>query len=556
MWHRFRPSAAGDAPINALQSLIMVELVKCGGKATLQELAHAIRESVGARLEADDDELSAAVVLLVEAGWLSTVERAIEVLPEGLQLVEQYERRFTGLMEVFRTQLSLDLKRDYGIADDAAPKFTQVVLDALIDLFELRGREIMRMVWDDTPIGPRGVTDLLQTLWLRANTLEETALRASLVGFVLKILMTPNDIYENVLNYLARSFFCIQAMRVHPAVTHHVSQVVSDRCLLIDENILIPLTAKFEDRHEFISQSIRTAQTAGLKLCTTLRFVDIVREHANWASNLVQANGTQSGEVIAAAVGQSGYSPNAFLKGFINQDPDDCSRDFFSYLEDCFGGSYNRDAFDAYIEDHLGITILESDQLAAFVRQNSDLRDEAIVMMMEINRTRPEENRKSERRIHSEVEALLLTARWSDFDSTALGLGTAQCTFVTSGSSVPHLARNLDVISGPMMVASAEMLWELLERLDSPSSSTPSFRSMMTASYFRLADEFIKPENCRRFFQPLIASAKKEFDEARVFFEEALGSELGDDYLDDFEEVMWPSVDSLVTRAFRVGSAA
>ena len=70
-------------------------------------------------------------------------------------------------MQVFKAQLSLDLRRHIDITEDAAEKFTEVVLETLIDLFELRGRDIVRMVWENIPVGPRTVTDLLQTLWLR-----------------------------------------------------------------------------------------------------------------------------------------------------------------------------------------------------------------------------------------------------------------------------------------------------------------------------------------------------------------------------------------------------
>ena len=542
MWHRFRPSSAGDAPIDALQSLIMTCLVHCGGKATLHELAIVVRDSTGANVTEDGVDLTSALDRLLEAGWLSRSMETFHILPEGQKLVEQYERRFSNLIEVFTRQLSLDLKKNIDIGEDTAHKFAQVVLDALIDLFELRGRDIMRMVWDNTPIGPRTVTDLLQTLWLRANTLDDADARASLVGFVLDILIHPTGIYENVLDYLAKSYFCIQAMRVDPEVSRHLSQVVEDRSLLIDENVLIPLTAKFEDRHQFVSEAIQAAQDSGLKLCTTRRFVDTVREHANWAQSLIDANGTQSVEVIRAALGVGGYSTNAFLNGFINQDPDDHSRQFLQYLRDCFGGSYTREAFDAYFEDQLNIVILDEARLTAFTQSHSDQHAEAVNLLAQSNQSRPQDGRKSIRRIESEVEALLLISKWSGAQDYTSGLMSSRCSFITSGSSVPWLARTMDIGPGPMMVASVEMLWELLTRLGTAEDNVPSFRSMMTASHFRMADRFIQPDSCRRFFRPLIDTAKKEFDETRGLLEDALSAQLGDRYLDEFHEEEWPGI--------------
>ena len=542
LWHRFRASTAGDASLNAIQSIIMVELVRYGRRATISDLNMAIAESIGSDPGTIGETLSDAVSLLVEAGWLSQSGNTLLVLPEGQQIVGQYERQFSDLMEVFTRQLTLDLKNDIDITDANAREFAQVVMDALIDLFELRGQDIMKMVWDDTPIGPQAVTDLLQTLWLRANTLVHPEARASLVGFVLTLLINPTGIYESVLDYLSKAFFCIQAMRVDPEVSRHLAQVVKDRSLLIDENVLIPLTARFESRNEFVSEAIRTARDAGISLYTTTRFVDTVRQHANWALKLVNEHGIQSEEVISAALGEDGYTPNAFLNGFINQDPDDHNRELLQYVRECFGGSYERLSFEAFFEREMGITILGGDELDEFFQSNADHYQAAIDFMTRINQTRSEEGRKSTHRIESEVEALLLVAKWDSVQSYVPKLTSSRCSFVTAGSSVPAIARSMDLVSGPMMIASVEMLWEMLARLDSRDADGPSFRSMMAASHFRMAGHFITSDNVRRFFGPLIADAKKEFEEIRVLLGDALSAQLGDSYLDEWEDVQVPKV--------------
>ena len=542
MWHRFRPSAADDAPINALESLILANLVAYGGTAKLDELARIMEKNVGARVAPKSAEMSNAVQLLVEAGWVTNGAGTIEILPEGERLVQQYDRRFTDLMEVFQRQLTLDLRRTIDVGEEEVNKFAQVVLEALIDLFEVRGRDIVRMVWESTPIGPRTITDVLQTLWRRANTLSNAESRSSLVGFVLNVLINPSPQYENVLDYLAKSFFCIQAVRVDPNVGRHLSQVINDRCLLIDENVLIPLTAKFEDRHEFIFTAVQAAQREGVELYTTSRFVETVREHANWSLNLVETHGTQSEEVFRAALGLGGYSPNAFLRGFINKAPDDRNRELLQYLRECFGGSYTLESFQEFFVNQLNIKIIDEQRLDQFVESHPDLYKQAVERLGQINQARPEEGRKSGRRIESEVEAFLLITEWNKLDFSPWDIPNSRCSFLTAGSSVPGLIHAMGSVSEPLMVADTEMLWELLTRLVSSENNALSFRSMMMASHFRLAEHFIEPENFRRFFRPLIASAKKEFEETRGLFERALNTQLGEDFLEGFEEVEWPSV--------------
>ena len=254
MWYRFSPSAGGEAPIDALQSLLMTSLVNCGESTTSEGLASAVSNDIARNISLCTPEFAEALDRLVKAGWITQYDGTLKVLPKGRDLVQRYESQFNTLIDVFTRQLSFDLRSNLGVTQEQSDRFAQVVLDALIDIFELRGRNIMEMVFDDTPIDPHSITDILQTLWQRANTLTDNSARASFVGFILDLLANPSDVQEKVLRYLAGSFFCIQAMKLDPAVPKFVSQVVADRTLLIDENVLIPLTAKHEDRHEFIAE--------------------------------------------------------------------------------------------------------------------------------------------------------------------------------------------------------------------------------------------------------------------------------------------------------------
>ena len=542
MWYRFNPSNSTEASVDALQSLIMASLVNSGGSITPAALADEVSNDVGVNVKSDSDEFIGAVSRLVSAEWVAQENNSLIVLPEGKQLVERYERQFTNLMTVFTRQLYFDLKDVFDIGDADARRFAQVVLEALIDLFELRGRNIMEMVFDHAPIDPHGITDMLQTLWRRANTLDDPSARSSLVGFILNILINPSGVYENVLNYLAKSFFCVQALRLDPAVQDFMSRIISDRTLLIDENVLIPLTAKYEDRHQFVSQVIDKARDANITLCTTQRFVDSVRRHADWALEQVLQYGTQSEEVMRAARGDGDYLPNAFLKGYIDQDPDDPNREFLQYLRECFGGTYAREPFDRFFEDVLGIHILSESEMAGLVQSKSDQYAESHRLLNEWNETRPEDAKKTSRRMESETEALILIANWSDGRASVPGLTGSRVSFVSAGSSVSRLVRWMDIELNPMMVASVEAVWELLSQSELPEQKAPHFRSMMLAAHFRMAGHFVQAENYQRFFQPLIANARKEFHETRELMESALGTEIGSKFLDNFKDEDLPSV--------------
>ena len=508
-----------------------------------------VQRDLGATFRTEGANLDSAVAHLINSGWVTNESGVFHLLPDGANLVNQYERQFTDLIDVFTRQLSVDLNRSFEFDEDQAREIAEIVLDALIDVFELRGRNIMDMLFGERPIDPFGITDLLQPLWNRANTIEEPRSRSALVGFILDILAAPSGVYESVLNYMAKAFFCIQAMRLDPTVSNLVTGIVANRTLLLDENVLIPLTAKHEDRHEFLSSAIDAARSAGMVLCTTQRFVDSVRRHADWASSLVEMRGAQSQDVMNAASGEGDYTPNAFLNGFVNQDPDDTSREFLDYLRDCFCGSYSRESFDSFFPEHLGICILDVPQMANFTQSKVDLRSEAFKLMQEWNRSRPEDNRKSAVRIESEIEAMLIVTDWDSAQLRVEGLEGERVSFVTSGSSVASLARTMQLETQPMMVANAEAIWELLTRLEPSRDENPSFRGMMLSSHFRLAGHFVRSENYRRFFRPLFASARREFEETRDLIEETLNLTIEDDYLEGIEQEDWPRVVSAMRKA-------
>ena len=243
-----------------------------------------------------------------------------------------------------------------------------------------------------------------------------------------------------------------------------------------------------------------------------------------------------------AARGDGGYAPNAFLRGYINQNPDDPSREFFQYLRDCFGGTYLRESFDAFFEEALGIRILDTRHMAGFTQSKADQHAGAVRLLNDWNDTRAEDSRKSIRRIESEVEALLLIANWEDAAGLVPGLTSSRVSFVTSGSSVPRLARRMELGSGPMTVASAEAIGELMSRPEPAGAKSPSFRSMMLASHFKMAGHFVQIENYKRFFRPLIADARRELEESRDLFEDALGMELAPGFFDDFNQEDLPRV--------------
>ncbi|MBI4199214.1 MAG: SIR2 family protein [Chloroflexi bacterium] len=492
MWHRFSPTRSGQAPVDAFQSVLLTLLVGADKSFQLNEIAQVLADSAGFHVSRDNPDLRIALERLVNTGWLVQENGRYHVPNENARAIRTYGRQFDDLIQVFGQQLAIDMMKRQELDEASARELARVALDTLMDIFETRGREILGMVFGDEPVSPSGAVELVQTIWRRSNEISEPTARAGLVSFVLDVLTKPSGIYETVLTYLAKAFFCIQALRIDPGVKRLVGEVVAQRALILDDNVLIPLIANGEERNLLMRQSIDAARKAGLALYTTQRFVEAVRRHANWAFDLVNKFGTQSAEVMNAALGQAGYEANAFLKGFVNEDPTNRDRDFPAYLQACFGGSYGRvQEFRPWFKEEFGVTRLEQSQLHHIIAARQRDYEEAKQQLQSWNKTREETERKSATRIESEAEAFLLVTEWDAAKKVIPDLNGSRASFVTTGSSVVRLIKAHGATRGKMAVVSPQGLWEILTRLDESGQVEVSFRSLMMSSYFRMAPHFV-----------------------------------------------------------------
>ena len=314
LWYRFLPGQNESASIDALQSVILHILSERADGVDLATIKERLGSDLGFKDPSRSDELENCLDRLVATDWIIESEGIYQMESETLRIVTIFERRFTDMMNAFERQITLDAVRVFSVDENKGPEFAKLFLNTLIDIFQSRGREILRVVFDQSPISSSGALELIEIIWKHGQRLLDPRDRPTFVRLVLTAMFEPKGIYDTVLNYFAKAFFCIQALGANKTVNEIVTDVIADRALLIDANILIPLTAQHEDRHEFVAAVIESCRTAGIRLYATEAALEEVRRHASWASHLVDEFGSLSPEVLYAAMGEGGYESNAFLK--------------------------------------------------------------------------------------------------------------------------------------------------------------------------------------------------------------------------------------------------
>ena len=549
LWYRFSPAHGEMAAVDALQSVILNLFLDYSDGMTLDAIKARLSSEIGAQMVVYEADLEIALARLKKRGWIIDTDAKYVLEAENRKVVRTYERRFKDMMASFHEQVTMDAVKLFGLNEEAGQRFAQLLVDTIIDVFQSRGHELLRIVLEDNPISSSGALDLIETVWKRSSLLQNPTERPTFVRFVLRTMFEPTGIYGNVLNYFAKVFFCIQALGANKTINSLVTDVISDRSLLIDANILIPLTAQHEDRHQFVLAVIDACRAAGVRLYTTRSALDEVRRHATWALNLTEEFGTLSPDVLYAATGQGEYDANAFLKGFISVDPNSRGRSFLQYLRDCFGGSFARERFDEFFPKALGITVLDHETINEVRDSHRGKFREAVSQVGEWNSRRREDERKNPLRIESEAEAFIVVTQW---DTLRLLTGPevgSKCSHLTYGTTVGRLDATFKGTAN-MVSVQPEVIWEVLTTLSGKAEdSLPDFRSLMSASYFRMSDHFIDKERYRTFFRPVIDAARAELQDMHPFVQELLGITLTDEYLDGYEVEELPAVLSSIQSA-------
>ena len=550
LWYRFSPGQGETAPVDALQSVILSLLADNSKGMDAASIEDQLASKVGVQMTIYKEELERSIDQLIDSGWIGNSNGVYEIEPANQKSIRSYGRRFENMMAAFEKQVTLDAVNLFGVSEDTGPRFSRLLVNTLIDIFQSRGREILRVAFEDSPISPSGALELIETVWRRSNQLQDPKDRPTFVRFVLTTMFEPKGIYENVLNYFAKAFFCIQALGANKTINGIVADVIRDRALLIDANILIPLTARYEDRHQFVVSVMEACRVAGIRLYTTELALREVWRHANWAMKLTEEFGTLSTEVLYAAMGEGDYDANAFLKGFVAFDPYSRDRSFRRYIRECFGESETRKGFREYLANELGINVLDQETVREAKEQHRREFDDTVAQISQWNFQRKEDERKSDVRVESEAEAFIIVSHWNTVRDLMVASAGSQCTYLTYGTTVGRLGATLNGSAG-MVSVQPEVIWEILTTLDYSSDATnlPDFRSLMNASHFRMSDHFIDKERYRTFFRPVIDAAKTKLQDMHPFVQELLGISLSDEQLDGYAVEDLPAVLSSVEGA-------
>ena len=171
----------------------------------------------------------------------------------------------------------------------------------------------MMHYFGENPTGVPPSLGMFRLLHRHALTFPDLSERAWLIRYCTRILKSPKNHEAELLSYLARAFFCFQALQLDPEAFVSRAKMLLKRMCLVDSNVIIPCVADGHPDQAIYLRTFEIANRVGLKFKILEETVEEIERAAVWAIDLVRDTGEKSIHVLSAALGEGGFRPNQFL---------------------------------------------------------------------------------------------------------------------------------------------------------------------------------------------------------------------------------------------------
>jgi hypothetical protein len=536
MWHKLRFENEVESIHGALDSLVLGLLDEAQMEYVqfeeLRKSAHRFLSSA----ENEDELLNQSLERLRNARLIDKTGENIRMLPAGRGESEKHRGQFSRLCDVFKQQMIMDCKEEFtSIFDEKAKELAEAAFNALADTFKERAIELFEALFREIPTGVPTSLGMFRLLNRHALALDEFVERAWLVKYCTRVLKNPKPHESELLSYLARAFYCFQALQLDPESFSARRTFLADRMCLVDSNILIPCIADGNPMQLSYKETLRKAQEFGMKFHVLKETLEEIERAAKWASDLVKKRGERSVEVLFAARGEAGYRANQFLEAYI-MDTGDKRVSFNRYLAKIFGKSPDLRTITEVIENRLSIPIIKAEDLINF--EDDKVGNFREKVKEEINRKAAESYiDRTATRIEHEAKVYTVVALWGEMKKE--GIREKRCCFMSRGGLLSWLGKLPEVGIDFCPVVTIDGIFEIMRLAEQPGARA-DFSEWIKQNYFAPSASLFTSRTARKFFKPTINSAEEEYLENLDSFKEVLDKRLSKSYMEMIPDLERP----------------
>jgi hypothetical protein len=543
MWHKLKFPNDVESKNGAIDSLLL------GLLADVNDHQILIGEFVDAAskfFSATEDVkqlIDFSLKRLSQNDFVRLKEDTIKVLPAGLAEYKKNVGQFSRLCTVFEDQVRFDLKEEMPrLHEDYYKKIPKLALLALIDLFKERAIELFSSLFKERKAGINLSLGLFKLLTFHANEIDSFECRTWFVGHCTKILKNPKPHETELLSYVARAFYCFQALQLDSEAFNARIAELNQRVCLIDSNVLLPIILPGHPLNSQFNQTLNKVKSWGVSFYVLSDTIREAYKAIKWAIDMVNAHGERSKEILYAALGQADYRPNQVLDAFI-QTTESKNISYGRYMFDLFGPTVDLKAIQTVIEDKLGVACTEKDELCNF----KSMTDYCKIVRDEISKMANESFvYKSKNRIEIEANVYTIIAKWTEIKNATTK--AERCCFLSLGGFLNHLSNTESVGINQTPIITIDGLNEMIRLVEKPEAAV-TFAEWIKSSYFASSETLMSEKAARKVFADAINSAEDEYYANLDSFKELLDSTLSKNYIDEIPEIERPVfVDSLIVK--------
>jgi len=559
MWHKFQVQPQPDVRLDAFKALLLsiaVQKMSATGIVTKAELQAECRTATGIGGQEIEENLQKALDAACRDGFLAQTDSPehYSVPKNTVRLVNKFGDQYNVLSSTFREQTKIDFRTATPqLSESELSNIADTVVEAVTNIFSERGIEVVNMIFAGQQPRLVGAAGLFRMILSNARRLQKPASQYAFVHYVTRLLSNPTSNQEHYLEYLSKAFVCIQALSMDPDGSRFRREFLSNRTLLVDDNVLIPLLAVEGSKFKFFDSLLKAALKAGLRLVTTSRAVDEVYDHLTWARSVVANNHGNPTEILGAALGHGRYRKNAFLDGWVRYAEDRPSTSFSTYLEAIFGEDMETRYVERRLLNEYRIDLMGFNDLAARNQEAFVVREEVEHFIAQ--KAQEREIPRSEHRMKAEAEVYTYLYFWQELAPDPALRSDWKSSFLSQGGFLNWIAQEGPYPLGRAVVVSSDALYELLVRLGETPTRFASFADVLHSSYLYSADYFVDRVRYGRFFGSLINEAERVYGEGLDAYRQHIDDSLTADFITQVEPLERPLLVDRLQTGLKAGLA-
>ena len=475
-----------------------------------------------------DETINQNVNDLIEQGFVSAVDGNLRITSDGRAKVEEYHAIRKMEMEQAYGQFRLDLKKIYGSVEDLELSQCQKLAQEVIaDSFANRGLVVANKIFSGHSERPEELSDVFGHVSDKAVEIENLDLRAAFIEAIHQFLVEPNPPQRQYLTSVSQGYFLYHLLGRDPKFCEVRRNIFKKTLWLCDSSVILPLVAAGCNNHDYAVELFQTLADESALLCTTPKLLQEAWEHFQWALNFMKTHGTESLELLRAALVKGSYKQNLFLDGYIRLSADGKVGTFKDYLELILPvEAIDQFSFDRAVIKH-GLRVVDISEIDGFVQEDWDDIEKA---KAEIQRVREERGiYRSQLQVESEAEVCILSKNLNSGKYSIEGLQNAERVYFVSESRITYQVFKITAWT-------PEALYRYLSALPGRQIDPDLLQQCMLHEYYYAGISFIDKDRYEHFFGPSIDAAKASYQKEKSGYVKELEDLYTRDIDDAFEQ--------------------